>query len=184
MTPALQWLNANAQKLPLNTPGQFYFASGTLSAVLDNAPTYMTFLRAELGKLDKAKVEQAVLEVKRWRQSKKLEVDPSLDAEVRAALTALKQYHAGQILGDGLTREQVEVGFLLGQEKLNLFLVAISAGAVLFGACTYIGNGPNFMVKSIAEAWGVKTPTFAGYVVKYTLPVLVPVYVLVWLVFL
>ena len=55
-------------------------------------------------------------------------------------------------------------------------------GAVFFGAMTYIGNGPNFMVKSIAESAGVKVPTFFGYVFKYSLPVLLPVLALVgWL---
>jgi Na+/H+ antiporter NhaD/arsenite permease-like protein len=62
------------------------------------------------------------------------------------------------------------------------FVVAVSLGAVFFGAMTYIGNGPNFMVKSIAESAGVKVPTFFGYVFKYSLPVLLPVLALVgWL---
>ncbi|MDY6049943.1 MAG: sodium:proton antiporter [Corynebacterium sp.] len=56
------------------------------------------------------------------------------------------------------------------------YLVAISLGAVLFGAMTYIGNGPNFMVKSVAESAGVTMPSFGGYIVQsvvYLLPVLV-----------
>jgi Na+/H+ antiporter NhaD/arsenite permease-like protein len=52
------------------------------------------------------------------------------------------------------------------------------------GANSYIGNGPNFMVKSIADAHGAATPSFTGYIAKYTLPVLVPTYVLVWWIFL
>ena len=62
-------------------------------------------------------------------------------------------------------------------------LVAISLGAVFMGANTYIGNGPNFMVKSIAEQSGVKMPSFFGYMV-YSMAILVPVFVLVTLVFL
>jgi Na+/H+ antiporter NhaD/arsenite permease-like protein len=62
-------------------------------------------------------------------------------------------------------------------------LQAISVGSVFFGACTYIGNGPNFMVKSIAEHAGVRCPSFFGYVAKYTLPVLIPIFALVWLTF-
>jgi len=62
-------------------------------------------------------------------------------------------------------------------------LSAISVAAVFFGAMTYIGNAPNFMVKSIAEQSGIKMPAFATYVVKYSLPILLPVLVLVWLVF-
>jgi Na+/H+ antiporter NhaD/arsenite permease-like protein len=53
-------------------------------------------------------------------------------------------------------------------------LAAISLGAVFFGAATYIGNGPNFMVKSIAEHAKVKTPSFFGYILRYTLPMLLP----------
>ena len=60
---------------------------------------------------------------------------------------------------------------------------AISAGAVLFGAMTYIGNGPNFMVKSIAEQAQVRMPSFFGYMIKYSIPVLIPVYAVVWLLF-
>lgn len=65
----------------------------------------------------------------------------------------------------------------------NLQLQAISVAAVFFGAATYIGNGPNFMVKAIAEQNGVRMPTFLEYVWKFTLPCLLPVLVIVWLVF-
>ena len=53
----------------------------------------------------------------------------------------------------------------------GISLVAISIRAVFFGACTYIGNGPNFMVKSIADQQKIHTPTFLGYIFKFTLPV-------------
>ncbi|MBQ7331897.1 MAG: sodium:proton antiporter, partial [Opitutales bacterium] len=66
----------------------------------------------------------------------------------------------------------------------NLLVVAISLGSVFFGALTYIGNGPNFMVKSIAETEKVKMPTFFGYVFRFSLPVLVPVLVLCGWIFL
>ena len=59
----------------------------------------------------------------------------------------------------------------------SLLVVAISLGSVFFGALTYIGNGPNFMVKSIAEAENVKMPSFFGYIFRYSLPILVPVLV-------
>ena len=55
----------------------------------------------------------------------------------------------------------------------------MSLGSVFFGANTYIGNGPNFMVKSIAESSGVQCPSFFGYVARYTLPILIPLFVLV-----
>jgi Na+/H+ antiporter NhaD/arsenite permease-like protein len=62
-------------------------------------------------------------------------------------------------------------------------LIAISLGAVFFGAMTYIGNGPNFMVKSIAEQAGVKAPGFFAYLLKYALPILIPLMVLISLLF-
>jgi len=64
-----------------------------------------------------------------------------------------------------------------------LSLKAISIAAVFFGAMTYIGNGPNFMVKSIAEQVGIKMPSFFGYIVRYSIPILLPLFVIVWLIF-
>lgn len=64
-----------------------------------------------------------------------------------------------------------------------LELQAISIAAVFFGAMTYIGNGPNFMVKSIAEQTGIEMPSFFGYILRYSLPILLIVLVIVWLVF-
>ena len=64
------------------------------------------------------------------------------------------------------------------------FLMAISTGAVFMGANTYLGNAPNFMVKSIAEESGVEMPSFFGYILRYVVPFLLPVYVVVtWLFF-
>jgi Na+/H+ antiporter NhaD/arsenite permease-like protein len=60
-------------------------------------------------------------------------------------------------------------------EKEPGLVVAVSLGAVFFGAMTYIGNGPNFMVKSIAEASGVHVPNFFGYILRYSLPILLPI---------
>jgi len=64
-----------------------------------------------------------------------------------------------------------------------VFLEALSAGAVFMGANTYIGNAPNFMVKSIAEEAGVAMPSFFGYLVRWAIPILIPIFVLVTLVF-
>lgn len=63
------------------------------------------------------------------------------------------------------------------------YLKAISAGSVFFGACSYIGNAPNFMVRSIAEEAGTPMPSFFGYILKYTLVFLIPCFVVVTLVF-
>lgn len=62
-------------------------------------------------------------------------------------------------------------------------LLAISIASVFFGAMTYIGNGPNFMVKSIAEQNGIKMPSFFGYIIRFSIPVLLPILIIVWLVF-
>ena len=68
-------------------------------------------------------------------------------------------------------------------ENSVLYLKAISVSAVFFGACTYIGNGPNFMVKSIAEGVGIKMPSFFGYIIRFTIPFLVPLLILTWVIF-
>ena len=130
MIPALAWLDHNATSLlgQHPSPGVFYFGTGTLSALLDNAPTYLGFLSALSG------------------------VTGSED------MAALLNGHGAHV-------------------------IAISVGAVFFGAATYIGNGPNFMVKSIAEQSGVRTPTFVEFFWKFSLPFLLPVLVLVWWLF-
>jgi len=64
-----------------------------------------------------------------------------------------------------------------------LYLKAISAGAVFFGACSYIGNAPNFMVRSISEEAGTPMPSFFGYILKYTLVFLVPAFAVVSFIF-
>jgi Na+/H+ antiporter NhaD/arsenite permease-like protein len=64
-----------------------------------------------------------------------------------------------------------------------MYLKAISTGAVFMGANTYIGNAPNFMVKSIAEEAGINMPSFFGYMIKYSIPILIPVFILVTLIF-
>ena len=136
MMPALDWLQANAatyaEKLGGFAPDMFYWGSGALSSVLDNAPTYLSFLSAASG--------EAVN-------------DPS------------------------------KIATLTGDPTFGGLLLAISIGSVFFGANTYIGNGPNFMVKSIADQQNVKTPTFLGYVFKFTLPVMLPMLIVVWLLF-
>jgi Na+/H+ antiporter NhaD/arsenite permease-like protein len=64
-----------------------------------------------------------------------------------------------------------------------LDLKAISVAAVFFGAMTYIGNGPNFMVKSIAEQVGIKMPSFFGYIIRFSIPILLPLLVIIWFIF-
>lgn len=85
------------------------------------------------------------------------------------------------LFGDSAA-QQTEVVSLLGDPAFSRTLAAISVGAVFFGACTYIGNGPNFMVKSIADHQKVHTPGFIKYIWWYTLPVMIPMLILVWFV--
>jgi Na+/H+ antiporter NhaD/arsenite permease-like protein len=130
MTPALDWLNANAGTLlgAHPSPGTFFWGTGALSSVLDNAPTYLGFLVAFLGIND------------------------------NEGISPLLEQH-------------------------SIHIVAISIGAVFFGAATYIGNIPNFMVKAIANRKSVRTPSFNGYIFKFTLPFLLPTLIVVWLLF-
>ncbi len=132
MMPALGYLEKHGVEFGFTQPLQYYFASGSLSAVLDNAPTYVNFLQL---------------------------AQTTAMAENPAAFAGLSGPDA--------------VRALLVEKPL--FVVAVSLGAVFFGAMTYIGNGPNFMVKSIAQDTGVHCPTFFGYVFRFSLPILLPI---------
>jgi Na+/H+ antiporter NhaD/arsenite permease-like protein len=133
MQPALEILKVYGPHLGINTPQKFFWITGGLSAVLDNAPTYVVFFETP---------------------------DPQLGPE-RLINTLHDPKSAGY-----------------------LDLMAISLGAVFMGAMTYIGNGPNFMVRAIAEESGVRMPSFFGFVIFYSLPILLPVMLLTALVFL
>jgi Na+/H+ antiporter NhaD/arsenite permease-like protein len=88
--------------------------------------------------------------------------------------TALGSFYPG-------VPESVSVVHLMGE--IPAYLAAVSAGSVFFGACSYIGNAPNFMVRSIAEEAGTKMPSFFGYIVKYSLVFLVPSFTVVTFIF-
>ena len=74
-----------------------------------------------------------------------------------------------------------DMGGVLNQNSAHI--LAISIGAVFFGAATYIGNGPNFMVKAVSEQQGVRTPGFLPFIIRFTLPCLLPVLVAIWWLF-
>jgi Na+/H+ antiporter NhaD/arsenite permease-like protein len=184
MVPATQYMQANADRMPLKEPGHFYFASGVLSSVLDNAPTYKTLLETRLGEVDPGMLAEARGWLDRMGAERTREIPAGVpEGHVKQALRAMVEYHPDEVAAGKVRDEELEVAFLLGVPAWNWFVVAISAGSVFWGACTYIGNGPNFMVKSIADAAGVRTPGFAAYVWKYTLPVLIPLYLVIWLIF-
>lgn len=194
MVPALNYLHHENAKPPaerrvsLDKPGQYYFASGTLSAVLDNAPTYLTFLQSKLAQLDAETVARAVAIAKRpgsaVTDADVAGLSEENAAALRATVATLLEYHGDRVNAGTLSEPETRVGFLVGDPHLNLNLVAISMGAVLFGAMTYIGNGPNFMVRAIAVNAGVPMPSFFGYVFRYSIPALLPLLVIVWAVFL
>src|SRR5262249_14590567 len=140
--PAQDWLESHAYKLTNPSPALFYWGSGMLSSLLDNAPTYSRFFSATLG-----------------------------------------LYHSVDAAGAKAGNEAQTVAFLLADSKFNLYIIAISIGAVFFGANTYIGNGPNFMVKAIAEHQKIRTPGFVGLVVRYTVPCMLPMLLLIWFLF-
>lgn len=137
--PALAILKAGEQGAmawlikSMDSPAHYFWAAGSLSSFLDNAPTYLTFFNSALGKFYPGAPE----------------------AKAVASLIV---------------------------EKIP-YLAAISAGAVFMGANTYIGNAPNFMVKSIAEEAGVKMPSFFGYMFKYSIPILVVLFIVMTFVF-
>ena len=183
MMPALDWLQNNAGRWGTPTPAMFYWGSGLLSCVLDNAPTYLSFLSAAFGLfVDPEIVEKVQLLVQNHGAGLAAITGPHAEA-IRHTYEALQKYHAGALAAGNVGVEQIEVAFLLGHGAFNQFIIAISIGAVFFGAGTYIGNGPNFMVKSIAHHQRVSAPTFLGFVFKYSLPYLGPMLVLIWLLF-
>ncbi len=73
------------------------------------------------------------------------------------------------------------ISYMIQSQKI--IVQAISIGAVFFGAMTYIGNGPNLMVKSIAEQSGVECPSFISYILKYSLLILLPLFIIDWFLF-
>src|SRR5436190_6452500 len=133
MIPVLEFMEHSAGKLGLDSDLTFYWATGMLSALLDNAPTYLAFFAAALG---------------------------------LHGLDVNESSHVAKFIGEN------------GRE-----LIAISLGATFFGALTYIGNAPNLLVKTIAEHARVRTPTFIEYIWKFALPILLPAFAAISILF-
>jgi Na+/H+ antiporter NhaD/arsenite permease-like protein len=181
MIPALEWLETSASRFGHPTPTLFFWASGSLSSVLDNAPTYFSFLSAQIGALAKPETAAAVLAYLKLHGPNLGAVASSpYSAEICQAVAALKKYHPNELMGAGLTLEHVKMALVLAHP---IDLKAISIASVFFGANTYIGNGPNFLVKSIAEHQKARIPGFIGYIVKFTLPFLAPTLLITWWLF-
>ncbi len=131
MQPPLQVLQIKGPSLGLTEPWHYFWATGSLSSFLDNAPTYVVF----------------------FETAKSVSVSNS-----------------------SLVPTVSTTGIYLP------YLIAVSLGAVFMGANTYIGNGPNFMVKTIAEGAGVKMPSFFGYML-YSICILLPLFVITSIIF-
>lgn len=183
MMPALDWLQANASRFGTPTSGLFYWVSGTLSSVLDNAPTYLAFLSAAIGGLLDPQIVGQLQELVRNGGAGLAGLSGPAAEGLRQAFDIVQGSFGGELAARNLSLEHAQIALLLGHPGLSRFVVAISVGAVFFGANTYIGNGPNFMVKSIADQAKVATPTFLGYVFKYTLPIMLPMLLLTWFLF-
>lgn len=179
MMPALDWLRLHAGEFGKATPSLYFWTTGALSSFLDNAPTYLTFLSSVFGSVINPDV---INQVQHLIQTNGTDIS-SVAEPVRQTFLALQKYHASLLASGSVSVDEIEIAYLIGNAELNSFIVAISVGAVFFGACTYIGNGPNFMVKSIADQQKINVPTFLGYIMKYTLPFLLPIFVIVWLIF-
>jgi len=183
MIPALDWLQANAGLITDASPGVYFWASGVLSSVLDNAPTYLSFLSASIGQFVDPGVVTTVADLVRSHGSDLAPLTGPHAEQVRETMAALQRYHPVQLAAGTITVEQIQTAALLGNAKFYQYVLAISIGAVFFGANTYIGNGPNFMVKAIADHQKVRTPGFFGYVFRFTLPFMLPMLAIVWWLF-
>ncbi len=179
MIPALDWLEHHAASLGLHTLGDFYWSTGMLSAVLDNAPTYLNFLSAQIGLFVNPHFVETVRQLVHSGGAAVLTGSDATHAgEVLRTVQALQTYHPEALRLGEVPRNDIQICYLLGNHPG--YLKAISIAAVFFGAFTYIGNGPNFMVRTIAEEWGAKVPSFMGYILRFSLPVLLPLFFLVW----
>ena len=134
--PALDWLQANAcGLLGLSSPTVVYWASGTLSSLLETAdlPEFPDRPFGTQGQPPGHRVDN------------------------------FPDFADGRLIHS---------------------LAALSVAAVFFGGCSYIGNAPNLMVKAIVERRRLPLPGFLGYIFfKWTIPVMLPLLILVWLIF-
>jgi len=180
MMPALDWLEVHARIIVRPTGSFFYWGSGVLSSALDNAPTYLSFLRMIYGALLPPDI---VPQVQQLMQTSSAPDLTHASEAVRQTWFALQKYHSALLAAKAVEKEQIEIAYLLGNPTLSRYVLALSVGAVFFGANTYIGNGPNFMVKAIADHQKVRTPGFLGYILNYALPCMGPMLLVIWWIF-
>lgn len=179
MVPALEWIRENALAFGFLHPTQYYWASGVLSSVLDNAPTYLNFFNASIG----AFIPAGTIDSLRHTLSliaSGAQHEP-MPEDIAATVRTITWYVPATTAAQALPDERLSVFYLLAAHPV--IVQAISIASVFFGANTYIGNGPNLMVKGISEHLGVKCPSFGAYILRFSLPVLLPVFTLIWIVF-
>jgi Na+/H+ antiporter NhaD/arsenite permease-like protein len=183
MMPALDWLQTNAVKLGEPSPAAFYWGCGALSSVLDNAPTYLSFLSVSFGLFIDPDVIQQVQQVLQTHPLDLSSIAGPHAEQIKQTALALQKYHAMDAVAGTIGIDAIKVASLLGNPQSNRYIMAISIGAVFFGASTYIGNGPNFMVKAIAARQKIRTPSFLGFIFKFTLPFMMPMLLVIWWIF-
>jgi len=183
MIPALEYLRAHAGEFGAPTATTFFWGTGILSSFLDNAPTYLSFLSTEFGAFATPELVQQVTEHLRVHGTDFAHLAGTESESLRATVEVLAGWLGVQSGPVMATPNQVQVAILLGNPLAVRILTAISVAAVFFGANTYIGNGPNFMVKAIADHQRVNTPSFLGYLFRFTLPIMTPMLLLTWWLF-
>jgi Na+/H+ antiporter NhaD/arsenite permease-like protein len=180
MMPALEWMQASASKFSGANASFFYFGSGGLSSVLDNAPTYLCFLKAAFGRYIPSDIVPQVAQLVQTHGSGLASLAGPHVEQIKLTFGALQRFHPAELASGAVNADEIQVAYLIGNLGLNVHLLAVSIGSVFFGANTYIGNGPNFMVKAVADHQKVHTPTFLGYIFRHTLPYMVPMVLVVW----
>jgi Na+/H+ antiporter NhaD/arsenite permease-like protein len=141
MMPALEYMRnivGSPEVANMITPSFVFWGTGGMSAILDNAPSFINALTVTMAKYD---------------------------------------------MNIGALDDVTKFVGLENSGQIAHYLMAISFASVIFGAFTYVGNGPNFLVKAMAEKEGIKMPSFAEYIYKYAVPILLPTIILCWVVF-
>src|ERR1041385_2092177 len=126
MMPALDWLRGNASELLGLAPasGVFYWGAGSLSSVLDNAPTYLSFLSASFGAFVNHDV---VAQVQAHIASGTIDLTNLTGAnaeQIRQTLEALGKYHSDHVMAKTVSTQEIEVCFLLGNVTFNKYILA------------------------------------------------------------
>jgi len=147
-------------KTGLEKPMLLFWTTGSLSSVLDNAPTYVVFFETAKSLVPGSEV--------------KLKADVNEDGSPKWKLEQGRWVSVD---------EKTKLVHVMDGFVVHCHLIAVALASVFMGAMTYIGNGPNFMVKAIAEQSGVKMPSFFGYM-AYSCVFLLPLFFVMTLLFL